>query len=336
MSFTKIKFTCVGWRLKKNYGTRNVVIKNSSNQIIFQLSGGDHYVCPSGNGTFSKEFLLPYNFSGDVKTVTFDRYLDAEGAGNGNASMKVELYDDVLSEWVTVLNIPTNYRTRPWWTSDTWSGTPVIPYNPQKELFKNVRINNGTINKQFSFSSIKWTTPSVKISKNNNCYYGKLSTKKPSYKTLSVKKGSNKYYLVDKLGQESYILDKRYTYQTVERGSYTTPVLENIRLKFMCTSRPEGSHKGNNGSRTGNIYLKIKTLTGTVIVNKTFVMWDYLGGDSKRYINEYVFYSNVFREPVIAEISWILDVGYYVAHIWGERYGVSVIDHFKLSIECNN
>jgi hypothetical protein len=335
MAFTKIKFTCVGWRLKKNYGTKSVVIKDSSNKTIFELYGGDHYVCASKNGTSTKEFTLPYNFSGDVKTVTFVRYLDAEGAGNGNASMRVELYDDILQEWVIVLDIPSGYRTRPWWTSGTWNGTPKVPYDPPKEIFKSISLNNNIYNKEFILSTIKWTTPAIKIFNSNNVYYGKLSTQKPSYKTITATKDSKKYYLVDKLGFENFILNKNYTYQTVESGSYTTKVIENISLSFECTSRPEGSHKGNNGSRTGNIYVKIKKLDGSIIINKTFVMWDYLGGDSKKYINNYVFYSNNFKEPVIAEISWILDVGYYVAHIWGERYGVSVINYLKLNVECN-
>ena len=322
MAFTKIKFTSNCWNSKKNYGTNYCKLINNSGQIIFERNS-------TVVGTWgSAEYQLPSWFDGNMKSITFKRYIDTRSFGN--ASMVVELYDDILCEWKVVLNISSGYRTGNGWQTNTWSIGSSSYYKPPREYVKSININN----KNIKLSTVKWTTPSLIFSNNNINYYGKLSTLKPSYKTM-ILSGSSKYYLVDKLDYSNYTLDQRYTYQAVNRGSKTFNNCENIRMKFMCTSRPEGSHKGNNGNRTGNIYVKIKQLNGNVLINKTFVMWNYLGGDSKKYINEYIFFEKKFYEPVIVEVSWYLDVGYYVAHIWGERYGVSVIDRFKLTIETN-
>lgn len=321
MAFTKIRFTSNVWNPKTNAGTSWCQIKTSDNRIVFEKG---NWIC---NTVGTAIHDLPTNFTGEMHKISFTRYIDTRSFGN--ASMKVDLFDSLLQVWINVFNLSTGYRTGPGWETHTWNISSKYPYAKPNEKIKNIKVGNNTL----KLSTIKWGKSYFSIPYMNELYLGKFTKTKPNFPTITAIDENNKYYLINSFPFKNYTLNKNYTYQTVEKGSFSINNVEKLKLGFECTSRPEGSHKGNNGGRTGNIILIVKNKSGKKLINETFVMWDYLGGDAKKNINYYFFYNNTFYEPVDVEISWELDVGYYVAHIWGERYGVSVIDHLKLTID---
>lgn len=142
------------------------------------------------------------------------------------------------------------------------------------------------------------------------------------------------YYLSDKISNYKWNFDKTWVYWALEEGSVTTDYCKKCKITFYCSSRPQGSHKGNDGSRTGYTEVKAVNAKGVTVFQQRYTWWTYLGGDAKVNISERVYFNKTFNEPVKVTLTWYLDIGEYKAHIWSERYWVCVVENVRQSIVC--
>lgn len=164
--------------------------------------------------------------------------------------------------------------------------------------------------------------------------YFYLNPVKPNYDTIGVIIDGQTYYLSDKISNYKWNFDKWWTYHTVESGSVTTDFCRKCQITFYCRSRPEGSHKGRDTGRTGYTEVKVVNSAGVVLFNQRYTWWTYLGGDSKVWVSERVYFDKTFDEPVKVTLTWYLDIGEYIAHIWGSQHHVCVVDNVRQSIVC--
>ena len=158
-----------------------------------------------------------------------------------------------------------------------------------------------------------------------NNYFQKFQDNKP-IKNISIKL---KEVIFD---YKRSFLDNPWQF---ERGEYITEnYTKNVSIDFFATSQPHGSHRGNNGTHYGRIYVEVYEINGKTLIEKQdFIFWNYLGGDAKVTVNKSEFYKKTFNKLVKVKIRWDLDLGGYTAHIDGGRRNISVIKdiHIKMT-----
>lgn len=323
MAFDRIRFTANAWSTKGNSGTSWCKITDHSGRTVYERNG---YVV----GTWgTEEYSLPYAFNGDMARIYFGRHIDTRS--HGNASMKVDIRDAYTEEWYTVINISSGYRTGKHWESHSWGVSSINSYQIPSDRVINVNLNNGYISKDIKFTATKWSEPSLCLYTNNGIFYGKLSKVKPNFNTLKI----DNYYLVEKYPANSFSYNKRSYSHNVFRDSIETRECQRLEVNFRCSSRGAPSYSHNNSNREGVIYVDIFKKSGQKILSKKIVVWDYLGGGAKKEITYKNFFTKEFYEPVTVKVSWVFDVGYYVANINGSHSGVSVIEEFELLLKYN-
>lgn len=192
--FTKVRFTGTVYRPKGNYGTTAVTFFDDAGNSLYSINGT---VCPT-SGTKEHEITLPFY---SASKVSLRRYIDTRS--NGNATMKIELYDSYTKVWKNVL-YTSDYRTSDRWETHTYSlsnaNATILDILADTVPLK---LKKGSTTYQTKLTKVKVTNPSLIFTKGNQKLYGALLEKKPTVPALKV---NNKYYLSDPIGRNSIVL----------------------------------------------------------------------------------------------------------------------------------
>lgn len=170
-------------------------------------------------------------------------------------------------------------------------------------------------------------------------HYFSLSDEKPLQRTMKLIKNDKILYLSNKLTDYIWNFDESYgggDQFKVITGNVTTDYCMKCKIHFYSIPYSNDSHRGNNGGHVGKVTVKAVNLQGQELLNETITLWTYLGGDARSQANQdRDILNKEFEEPVKITYEWSLDLGGYVAHIWGGQNWISVVKNIKMDITCD-
>lgn len=193
--FTKVRFTSTVHRHKHGPGTGVARFMDETGTVVFSI---DSDVCPV-SGT--REYVISFPFYLATK-VYLNRYIDTRS--DGNATMKIELFDSYSNKWVQILYVG-HYRTGNGWEGTTYNlnGASASILQVMKETIP-LTLNKDNVDvSTINLTKVKLTNPSMIFKVGPNFYYGALFDYKSGYTTLKV---GNKYLtsIMVKLGSYSW------------------------------------------------------------------------------------------------------------------------------------
>lgn len=192
--FTKVRFTGTVYRPKGNAGTSTAVFYDDTGTVVCSINNA----CPT-DGT--REHIINFPFY-MATSVSLTRYIDTRS--NGNATMKIELFDSYSNKWIQVLYV-SHYRTSDSWRTNSYnlSGAYASILNVMKDTLPLTLSKEGITPSTINLTKVKLTNPSMIFNVGSNTYYGALFDYKSGYTTLKV---GNKYLtsIMVKLGSYSW------------------------------------------------------------------------------------------------------------------------------------